>query len=223
MNNFTHSPLFVLIQKEFLAEWRSKVALFSLFLFVLVSVALVNFTVGFFTLTPPILFGLIWLTIFFAGMYGFNRAFVAEFDQMTSEFLRFLAKPLHIYLSKLYFNLVLSLGLSFSVLLIFLFFFSFPSVDWVAMMMGIFFGSIALSAASTFLAALVAQADSKGALFPLLAFPLLIPLMMVLSNYSKLVINREPWELLMEPIGFLLSFIGVTVTAGILLFDYIWE
>ncbi|MBN8706193.1 MAG: heme exporter protein CcmB [Bacteroidetes bacterium] len=222
MNSF-FQPVWVLVKKEFKIEFRSRVAINGLLLFVFVSVALVNFSVGYMKLQVPIFFGLIWLCLFFSSMYGLSRTFVAEADQGTSDFLRQLARPSQIFLSKLIFNLVLSMLIAVVLFFSFFFFFEAPEIKWAYFIAGLFLGAIAIASTTTFLASIVSQADSKGALFPVLSFPLMIPLIMTLVTWTKNCVSEDTISALWEPFSVLIAFIGVTTTASILLFDYIWD
>ncbi|MCA0447416.1 MAG: heme exporter protein CcmB [Bacteroidetes bacterium] len=217
------TPVWILLKKEFRIEFRSRVAINGLLLFVLVSVALVNFSVGYMKLQVPVFFGLIWLCLFFSSMYGLSRTFVAESDQGTSDFLRQLARPSQIFLSKLLFNLVLSLLIGFVLFLSFFFFFEAPDIHWGFFIAGLFLGTLAIASTTTLLASIVAQADSKGALFPVLSFPLMIPLIMTLVTWTKNCVSDDTIPALWEPFSVLIAFIGVTTTASILLFDFIWD
>lgn len=213
---------FFLLKKEFRIELRTRYAMNGILMFVIVTVALINFTIGFLDLSAPIFFGLMWLALFFSAMYGLSRTFIAEIDQNTSDFLKLLVQPSQIFLSKFLFNLLLSLGLTVLLVLTFLFFFTFPSANYLYLFTGFLLGSIALASTTTLLAAIVALSNGKGALFPVLSFPIMIPLVMTLARLTQLSIDNASFVLVWEPIAVLISFIVVTLTASILLFDYIW-
>jgi heme exporter protein B len=139
------------------------------------------------------------------------------------DFLRQLARPSQIFLSKLLFNLVLSLLIAFVLFLSFFFFFEAPDIHWGFFIAGLFLGTLAIASTTTLLASIVAQADSKGALFPVLSFPLMIPLIMTLVTWTKNCVSEDTIPALWEPFSVLIAFIGVTTTASILLFDFIWD
>lgn len=217
------NPVWILTEKEFRVEFRSRVAINGLLMFVLVSVALIAFSVGYVKLSPPVFFGLMWLSLFFSAMYGLSRTFVAETDQGTADFLRQLAKPSQIFLAKFLFNFLLSNGIILVLTLVFVFFFDPPGVNWFFLISGFFLGATALASCTTFLASLVAQADSKGALFPVLSFPLIIPLIMTLVSWTHKCTLENPGGLLWEPFSVLIAYIGITLSASLILFDFIWD
>jgi heme exporter protein B len=71
-------------------------------------------------------------------------------------------------------------------------------------------------------AAVVSQADRKGAIFSVLSIPLFMPLVLLLSDISKTAFISGG-DGSMNNVTALIGFAGVTITAGVLLFDYIWE
>jgi len=221
ISQYSHIIL-TLLSKEFKVELRSRYALNGLLMFVIVSVSLINFSMGFLNIEPPIFYGLIWISFFFSGMYGLSRTFVAEVDQNTVDFLKLLAKPSQIFLSKFLFNLMISAGLGIVLIGCFYFFFTFPKTNYFGFFIGMFLGTVALSSTTTLLAAIVSLADGKGTLFPVLSFPLLLPLVMTLAKLTQLCLQNAPFEILWEPFAVLISFIMVTLTASLLIFDYIW-
>lgn len=214
--------VFLLLKKEFRVEMRTRYALNGILMFVIVTVALINFSMGFLSIPSQIFYGLMWLALFFSGMYGLSRTFIAEVDQNTSDFLKLLVRPSQIFISKFLFNLLLSFSLTILLILTFYFFFTFPQTDFISFFCGMFLGATALSSTTTLLASIVALSDGKGALFPVLSFPLMIPLVMTLARLTQLSLENAPFALIWEPIAVLISFIVVTLTASILLFDYIW-
>lgn len=73
------------------------------------------------------------------------------------------------------------------------------------------------------LGAIVSQADRKGAIFSVLSIPLLIPLILILVQLTKAALITSFTEPYMNNAMALLGYAGTTITAGILLFDYIWD
>jgi len=71
-------------------------------------------------------------------------------------------------------------------------------------------------------AAVVSQADRKGAIFSVLSIPLFMPLVLLLADISKTAFV-DGGAASLNNITALAGFAGVTITSGILLFDYIWE
>jgi len=85
-------------------------------------------------------------------------------------------------------------------------------------------GSIGLAGATTLLSALIARAaGGRGALLPVLLFPVLVPLLLsaVEATRSALLV-AEGWTAATDELLTLVGFGGAVITAAVLLFDYIW-
>ena len=85
------------------------------------------------------------------------------------------------------------------------------------------FGTLGLSAVSTMTAAIVSQADRKGAVFSVLSIPLFVPLILLLTRVTKMAFIDGMNSLLNSDVAALIGFAGATITAGVILFDFIWE
>ena len=73
------------------------------------------------------------------------------------------------------------------------------------------------------IAAIVSQAERKGAIFSVLTIPLFIPFILLLTSITKSAFINGSGEVFTNDFSALIGFIGVTITAGTLLFEYIWE
>ncbi len=81
-----------------------------------------------------------------------------------------------------------------------------------------------LAGATTLLSALIARAaGGRGALLPVLLFPVLVPLLLsaVEATRSALLV-AEGWAAATDELLTLVGFGGAVITAAVLLFDYIW-
>jgi heme exporter protein B len=84
-------------------------------------------------------------------------------------------------------------------------------------------GTIGLSSVSTMTAAIVSQADRKGAVFSVLSIPLFIPLILLLSRITRSAFVEGSLNGFQSDVFALIGFCGVTITTGVLLFDFIWD
>jgi heme exporter protein B len=84
-------------------------------------------------------------------------------------------------------------------------------------------GSLALSAVFTFLSAIAARAQQNAALMAILGFPLVIPVLMILSSLALSAISpvyQEGWWVMM----LVLLALGVLVIIlGLILFPFLWQ
>jgi heme exporter protein B len=95
---------------------------------------------------------------------------------------------------------------------------------WDLLLLMVLLGAMGLAGASTLLAALVAKTGTRGALFVVLALPVLLPLlvMAIAGTTSALMGGRHTPEAYRNLIG-LTAYTVAMVTASLMLFPYAWE
>ena len=85
-------------------------------------------------------------------------------------------------------------------------------------------GSLAMVGTTTLVAAIISKASIKGALFAVLSFPLLLPvLMMAISGTRKALTPGITWGAARMELQVLLSYLVVMTVLGFLLFDSVWN
>lgn len=214
--------------KDIRSELRTRYALNALLLFAASTAVAVSLGVGFLGMRRDpealaIQAALLWVALLFAALNGLSRSFVQEEERRTTLALRMAAPPTAVYLGKLAFNLVLLLVLDTVTTLLFL---GFLRVElgnvglFVAMLAA---GSLALATTTTLVAAIIARANFKSGLFAVLAFPLLVPLLVVAMQGTALALGGEPWNAGVPLLRLLLAYAVATLTASLLLFPFVWE
>ena len=96
---------YALFQKDFNSELRTRYAVNSLAMFILVALSVILFSIGNERISSALTSGLFWVVIFFTAMSGLSRAFVSEEERGTSLTLQLIASPSTIFTGKLLFNL----------------------------------------------------------------------------------------------------------------------
>jgi heme exporter protein B len=157
-------------------------------------------------------------------MSGLSRTFVAEEERGTTMTLQLLTSPGAVFFGKLLFNLVLVSGLSvFTVLLYALFINGFVIKNVLLFALTIALGSVGFSAAATIIAAIIAKAATRGTLYPVLSFPVLLPLLLAVINATRLAAEGAVLADAAGEFQLLISYIVVVVTASALVFEYVWK
>ena len=210
--------------KDLMSELRTRYAINALLMFVVVTLAVIMFSLVGESLSPGALTGMLWVVMFFAAMSGLSRSFVAEEERGTTMTLQLLASPTAVYLGKLLFNLLLVMALNIFIVLLFLlvmdqFTVAQPDLFWTVMLLG----SIGIAAATAIIAAIIAKANTKGTLFPVLSFPVLLPLLMAGIAATKVAVEEAVWDNALPELQMLASYIVVVVTVSFLLFDFVWK
>ncbi len=213
-----------LFKKDWQQELRTKYSINSLLMFVIVTVSLLLFSVGEESLSPFIISGFFWVVVFFVAMMGLSRAFVAEEEKGTSLVLQLIISPSAIFVGKFLFNFVLiSILVPIIIILFILFFNSFVIYNNLFFLLTIFLGNIGISTTSTIIAAIVAKANYKGKLYPVLSFPLLLPLILLLTEITRQAIEGRTLIQNFAEVGILICYDVIMLVGSYLLFEYIWK
>ena len=194
-------------------------------MFVAASLVLVYLALGRTPVSVSVAAALLWVVIVFAGAVGLGRAFVAEEERGTTLLLRLAAPASAVYAGKLLFNVVLTLalalvaGLGIRILLPTPL--GAPGVYWA----GLGLGALGLASTTTLLSALLARAQAAGPLLPVLAFPLLVPLLAPAVDLTVIASGAASgaWEAAGPSLVALAAYAGLTTTALLLLFEYVWR
>ncbi|MCR9132714.1 MAG: heme exporter protein CcmB [bacterium] len=210
-------------KKDLRIEFRTRFAVNMVLAFVVASLLLILFTLKAQSLDPTPKAGLVWIIILFAALSALGRSFIAETDKNTYDLLRIYAPGTVVYLGKLFFNCAFSLFINTATFVIYLFLMDMSIVSYPAFFVMLILGTLGLSSVSTMTAAIVTQADRKGAVFSVLSIPLFIPLILLLSRVTKAALVDASLDAFTGDVFALIGFAGVTVTAGVLLFDFIWD
>lgn len=215
-------------RKDLRSELRTRYALNALLLFAVSTVVAISLGLG--PIAPLnnadlklIQAALLWVALLFAAFTGLARAFVQEEETRTALALRLAAPPLAVYLGKLLFNLLLLFVLD-----------AVTAPLFVAMLrvsvgnLGLFAamlvaGSCALVAATTLIAAIIARASAKGALFAVLSFPILIPPLAVAIRGTAFALEGATWAAGAAPLQVLLAYTIALFVASLFLFRSVWE
>ncbi len=213
-----------IFRKDLESELRTRYALNALLMFVVVTLAVILFALVGETLPPGAQTGMLWVVMFFAAMSGLSRTFVAEEERGTTMTLQLLASPMAVYLGKLLFNLVLVLVLNAFIVTLYMvtmeqFNVRQPGLFWIVMLLG----GVGMATATTIIAAIIAKANTKGTLFPVLAFPILLPLLMAGISATRIAVEDKVWSAVWPDLQLLGSYIVVVTTVSFLLFDFVWK
>ncbi len=212
--------------KDLRAEFRTRVALNSLGLFAATTLAAVSYTVGPYKIAeadrPYLLSALMWIVLFFAAMAGLDRSFVKEEETHTAALLRLSAPPLVVWGGKLLFNIVLLYALMALLVPLYciLMGLKVAAVGWFLLILAT--GGYTLAVTTTMVAAIIARAMSRGALFSVLSIPLLLPLLIFLIQGTSAVVEVSR-DTVVATLRAVVSLGGVMTVVSIFLFPAVWN
>lgn len=87
----------------------------------------------------------------------------------------------------------------------------------------LFIGSVGLSAGATIIAAIISKASAKGALFTVLSFPILLPVLITGISATKIVSYQNKFSAVSGELQAMFAYAVVIITASVLLFEFVWN
>lgn len=213
----------LIFKKDFKSELRTRYVINSLVMFVLVTISIIRFAIGDEKIDNEILTGLLWIAIFFSASSGLSRTFIKEEEKETSAALKLTTDSTSIILGKLLFNLILTFSLLILILILFTAITDYQINNFSGFMFIIIIGNFGLVSSSTIIAAIISKANSKGTLYPVLSFPVLLPLLLTVINATKLASVGVETEKLSGEIIILVSYAVVVTAVSLMLFKFVWE
>lgn len=209
--------------KDIHSELRTRYALNAVLAFTGSALLLILFALQPGRLNHTAQSGLIWIIILFAALSSLARSFVSEAERQTFNLLRLHSDASAVFGGKFLYNFVFTLIVNALTLIFYLLVLNLSLASPMALLLTLLFGSSCLCSIATFLASVVSQADRKGAIFSVLTLPLLFPIMLVLVDATQAAIFKGMTGDFLNYLWAMIGYTGATLTAGFLLFEYIWE
>ncbi len=214
-------------RKDLQVELRTRYALGAVLLFAVTTLIAVSAALSAATVKSEVKAALLWIVLLFAALSGLARVFVREEEAGTAPLLRLSAPATAVYAGKWLFNIALVFAVEVVSVPLFLIVLP-PAVVNFGLLFGVLFlGGVGLAGASTFVAALIAQASSgKSALFFIVAFPILLPLLLIAvqGTIGAFDAIADPsGAVARADLGVLAIYSLVMTTASFLLFEYVWH
>jgi heme exporter protein B len=209
-----------LIKKDLLMEWRQKHTLFGVLLYVGATVFVVYMMSG----QPEARTwnALFWITQLFIAVNSVAKSFLQEHPSRFRYYFT-LVKPVTFLLARMVYSIVLMLVMTLLSLGLYYVMLGWPLANGGLFILIGLTGGLSLSSVFTFLSAIAARAQQNSALMAILGFPLVTPILMILS---KLAIKA------LEPVympgwsGLLVVLIALdllVIILGIILFPFLWQ
>ncbi len=210
--------------KDLQIEFRNRYTITISLLFTLISTTIINFSVPTELIQSNIYAGLIWIVIFFASMTGMGRTFVSEEEKGTILLLKLISTPYNVFFGKFLFNLFVSILINLTTILMFYVFFDKVRIEFFHLfVLSIINSGIGIAGSSTIIGAIISKANVKGAIFPILSVPILIPLLMVGVEATHLSIVGKDLSLILKDNLLMFGYTGLLVTLSSFLFEFVWK
>ncbi|GAA4456368.1 MAG: heme exporter protein CcmB [Chitinophagaceae bacterium] len=210
-----------LIRKDALIEWRQKHTLFGVLLYVGSTVFAVYMMLNGQS-DPKVWNALFWLLQLFVSVNAVAKSFLQE-SQARYRYYFTLVAPGSFMAAKMIYNIVLQLLISLLTLGLFSLMLGNPLKQASLFIAVASIGSVALSGVFTFLSAIAAKANQNAALMAILGFPIITPVLMILSRLAVktvMPVYQEGWGTLAGVMGGLILLIFVL---SLILFPFLWK
>ena len=215
-----------IFQKELRVEFRNKQTIVTYLLLAFLILTSFRFAFSSFDKTATeIAAPIIWITIFFAGMFSLTPIYKREVDESTKEGLLLAPIPHSaVYVGKLLASLLVVFGLELFTLMLFFVFFPYDLPDMVALMTILVLGTLGFVALGSIISAISSQLSQAGVMLMVLTIPVLL-FTVVLSAVSATseVFGGASLADVNDEVRFLAVFALVFIATGYLLIDFILE
>lgn len=214
--------VFFLIKKEFLLEFRQKSTIGGVLVYVIgtIFVSALCFKGK---LDKPTWNALFWVISLFTSVTISGKSFLKETGgQALFNFLHY--SPRQFILSKILYNMVFMLCLSFVTFFFYAFFIKNEVENLGLFFIVLVLASSGLAGILSLMSAISSKASGNFAIMSILSFPVLMPLILVVIRLSKQAVDGLEWA----GVGFdfivILTALNVlTIALSLLLFPYLWR
>ncbi len=209
-----------LVRKEFALEFRNRVSLGAVLLFV-VCAAYICYKV-FITINGLAWISLFWIILLFAAINLIQRTFNASYMKRRWNYYTLYDSTV-VYLSKYAYNLFFMGLVSVLLMGVMSLFFGNMIKDYPMFLIGLSLGILGMTGVMTFISAVVMRADSNGLLMSILAMPLCLPVLL-LSMKVHAVSLRLIQDTAVTGDYLLLGGVDLLIFGiGLLLFPNLWK
>lgn len=210
-----------LLKKEVLTEFRHKISLNGIFLYVTSTIFIVYLVFNQLEDLKSWV-ALYWIIMVFVGVNASLNSFRLESGRQFYYYYG-LVKAVPLILSKLIFNAVLISIIAFLAYGLLSILIGNPVENDALFSLVIFLGSLGLSSILTLVSAIASKTGQNSSLTAILGFPILLPVLLLAIKASLLCGLGFSWE---ECQSYLLSLIAINVAIillSLILFPYLWR
>ena len=209
-----------LFKKDLKLEWREKNALSAVFLYVL-STVMVVYQI-FMTVEPLVWVSIYWIICLFASVNAAAKSFVQE-EGNTRLYYYQLVSPEAMILSKMLFNALLMMSITFLSSMIFTLLLGFPIKSVGLWLLITQLGGFGLAVTFTMISAIASKAQNSSVLMTILGLPLVIPQILILVKLSKSALLVLTVSNVQKDIIGLLSMDIVLIVVALFFFPFLWR
>lgn len=213
-----------LIGKEITLEWRQRYALNGMVLYIVstVYVCYLSFKLKTNQLNPITWNTLFWIILLFTAVSAVSKSFTQERAGRLLYYYT-VASPQAVIISKIIYNSLMMTALSGLGFGFYAFVMNNPVQDVPMYLVSILLGSVGFASTLTLVAGIASKADNNGMLMPVLSFPVIIPMLLMVMKLSKNALDGLDRAQSLNEIGVLLAIDAIVVVLSWVLFPYLWR
>ncbi len=214
--------IFALLKKDVLLELRQQHSFYGLMLYIASTIFVLYLSLNQ-QLSADVWTSMFWVIQLFVCVNTVAKSFLQESKGKMLYFYS-ITSPVEFIIAKQLFNSLLISIMSMLSLILFFLFLNNP-VIYVYRFAGIvLLGSISLSLVFTLMSAIAAKAQQNAALIPILGFPLILPLLLLLIRVSKTAF-AEVFQAgaMTQLLGFIIVLDLLIIALSIILFPFLWK
>lgn len=213
-----------LLWKDFILEWRHKYAIngILLYTFSTIFICYLSFNVLKGGMNPFAWNALYWIIMLFSAVSAIAKSFVQE-NEARQLYYFHLVSPEGIIISKIIYNISFLSVLSFIGYLAFGLILGNPVQDQLVFICAIFLANAGFAITLTLMSAIASKTNNNGMLMPVLSFPVVIPVLLMVIKISKNAIDGLARSESLDEIITLLAVDAIVGALAFILFPYLWR
>lgn len=203
------------VKKEFAVSLRQRAIFASMLMFSLTALACISLAMRGAVLEPELRAALFWIILFFA-----STALDRTFDDEAISTLKIYGGSQSILFGKMLYSILSMLLVSIFLLPIFIILFDCEVAAPLTLLLTVILGLIGMSGAGTLISAISSAASVRSGLFPILLFPIILPLFL-----SAIELTTSAFLGLEAPTTLITSMViydSILLLASSVLFDFLW-
>ncbi len=213
-----------LVRREAVQEWRQRAAFNGLLLYVTGTVYICYLSIGTRggTVPVPLWNALFWIVMLFAALNAAQKSFGQE-TRGRLLYLHTLVRPEALIIAKMLYNAVLLLGLALLCFGLYAVVLGNPVQDAGLFLLTLVLGSTGFAATLTLMSGIAARAANSSTLLAVLAFPTMLPLLLLLLRLSKNALDGLDRSVSLGPLLSIVAVNLIVTTLAVVLFPYLWK
>lgn len=209
------------MRREAMLEWKQKFSLSGILFYAFCMVFILSLSLSK-SVNPAVWNGLYWIILMFAAVNAVAKSFLSE-SPGQRYYLYQLSSPQALILARILYNSALLSFLGILILIFYALFSGNPVQNPGLYLICVISGSMGFASVLTLISGISALAGNRPALMAVLGFPIMIPLLNVLIQMSRIALDGLDTSLVYGDLSFTLLMVLISVTLSYLLFPYLWR